>query len=717
MVADLVRRENQRLYSKTRTSKHVSGKSLSKFQKGYFIGWDGEGIETGNLLPNGEKEQLYVLLANSEDDYILHNDGISTISALDFLTSSKYPSNCIHCCFGASYDVTKILIDLPENSLRLLHDGDNYVSYGQYELEYRARKSLTIRKMKVETRNGKQYKIYDHKKKKMLVEKTVVLWDVIGFFQKKFILVLQEWLKGTEYEYYLTDGTLSFIQENKNKRGSFTDREIQDTILPYCLKECRLLKILMQILHRYIKDAGLVLNRWDGAGAAAAALLSREQVKRHIRIGEHLDEECLPQEVVLASEYAYYGGWAECFLFGSIDGPIYRKDICSAYPSVMPLLPSLVQGSWHRWKSGNMLPLEEALACADIPDGSFYVGHIQWKNGPKYGPGPFNFRHHTGNILRPTMGQGWQWSPEIQAAWRNRERFLNNVPLEIMADDIMYFQPETNATFPFGFVRPLYDLRRSLKRRGIGYQIVLKLALNSLYGKLAQSLGYNERRGIKPPFHNLVYAGLITSFTRAKIMDAVLQHPSDIISIATDGVYSRRNLQLDEGSGLGQWEPAEFDKMTIIQSGFYWLKKGDEVKYYYRGMNEGCLTMSQVDSYYEQDAQCSLPVPVTRFCTLGTAIGLNRMDLMGTWRTVDRYLDMRMQSSFKRTWTGNKLPGTNIKVSEARFSDQDYLERLYTSYPEYRESKKYKYEWDEKFDGEPERQIVEEMAHMELSPF
>jgi hypothetical protein len=78
--------------------------------------------------------------------------------------------------------------------------------------------------------------------------------------------------------------------------------------------------------------------------------------------------------------------------------------------------------------------------------------------------------------------------------------------------------------------------------------IVLKLALNSLYGKSAQRAG-------KARFRCMVRAGLITAITRAKLLGAVMRatDPWNVLELATDSVLSTEPLPL-ESPGLGGWE-------------------------------------------------------------------------------------------------------------------------------------------------------------------
>lgn len=704
-MGDFVKRINNAYYGRNSyrsENAKIRGEKKSKFTTGKFLAWDGEGLQLGDT-------QVYGLLANSNGDYLIDVEGLSTQKCLDFLTSDKYTKNTINVCFGASYDVNMMLRDIPELLLRQLHKGNRFVCWDRYELEYRPRKSFTVRKFKVEERNGKIYRCFDHKKKKYIFERVVTLWDCFGFFQGKFVKVLREWTQGTEYEQTYKEA-ISDIENGKQKRGQFSQDEVESFVLPYCLTECRALEDIMHILHRYLQEANLVLSRWDGAGAIAAALLKREGIKKHIRIGAKLEVEAYPQSVIEASEFAYFGGWIEAYYIGNIDKSIFHYDLISAYPSANVELPSLTMGHWETIKIGNMLPIREIQKLMDsFP--SYWVGHVEWSNGPLYGPGPFSWRNRLGTVTRPVQGRGWQWSPEILAVMKLFPR------LNLKIGDIHFFVPDENCVKPFLFIKEIFELRKKLKSEGKGVQIVYKLAINSVYGKLAQSLGYDLERDLKPPYHCLIYAGLITSITRAKILEAVMQSPLSIVSIATDGIYSMKPLDLDVGTNLGQWEFTEHESMTLVQPGFYWYSTNGKIQHYYRGFNEGCICRKCVIRAYENSMQ-SIDLETTRFITLGAAIGLNNFKLWRTWRTQDRTLDLLMEQSSKRTWKGEVFPGyPDIKMTRNRVYDP----KTFIDNPELLESKKYEFEWDEtresgKWDGQSERVIMEEMFHMELSP-
>jgi hypothetical protein len=97
--------------------------------------------------------------------------------------------------------------------------------------------------------------------------------------------------------------------------------------------------------------------------------------------------------------------------------------------------------------------------------------------------------------------------------------------------------------------------------------IVIKLILNSMYGKTAQQVG--GRDGKPPPFQCFPWAGMITSGTRAKILRGLAQNPVAVIGIATDSLVSRRKLDLPIGEKLGEWEIKRLAQYAQVGNGLY----------------------------------------------------------------------------------------------------------------------------------------------------
>jgi hypothetical protein len=180
---------------------------------------------------------------------------------------------------------------------------------------------------------------------------------------------------------------------------------------------------------------------------------------------------------------------------------------------------------------------------------------VVWKvdSGTPYPPFPFRDTH--GNIHYPLSGEGWYHSEEVRAA------------LEIFGAAVTvlegYQLVEECEHRPLAFVERLYEWRQTLpKEQGI----IVKLAINSLYGKLAQSVGF---RGRKPPFQSFFLAGAITAGTRAKLLRAIYQRPKAVIALATDGIVSEEELHLPISDKLGDWEYKHLSEHAQISNGVY----------------------------------------------------------------------------------------------------------------------------------------------------
>lgn len=240
-------------------------------------------------------------------------------------------------------------------------------------------------------------------------------------------------------------------------------------------------------------------------------------------------------------------------------------------------------------------------------------------------------------LTYPQRGSAWQWSPEIEAALDHGVKVRVHEGLALECD---------YSSRAFAFVPEMYQRRQEWRRQGEPAQAVLKLGLNSLYGKLAQSIGYDPKTGRLPPYHNPVYAGLITSITRATVYRAMMQSPNAIAYAATDGIVSSVPLNLEVGSGLGQWELTEIDEMKVVQSGVYCWKVG-EWGYHYRGLDDGSLTVELLDDAWRR-GEMTLTLPHTRFVGMGIALALRDF---GAWRrfiTSTKTLNISGYAEYKR---------------------------------------------------------------------
>lgn len=562
-------------------------KQTSKWESAPFFGWDGEGVTVGGA-------HKYVLLRTSAGDVLEDGDGLESERILAFVSTilAREP-HAIHVGYGFSYDVNMFLSTAPRDAIQALWAGYRF-RWGGFRMAYRARKSFELHHilwnpdvLKWEARGG-------------------TIWDVLGFFQATFVEALRE--------YAVTDdATLDMLARMKAQRSTFHRSQLPE-INKYCALELELLVRLMDRLREYLKTAGLKVGRWDGAGAVASALLTREGVKACLGPREH---DYLAPRLARAVRSAYAGGRIECLKFGHTVKPVYHADVRSAYPFACLELPCVAHGTWA--------PMQE-------PAG-FALAHVRWRFDSGAQAYPFFWRAWDGSIYFPPTGEGYYWLPEITVARDALAAGLLKGSIEIVR--AWGWQQECEHK-PFEFIPRLFDQRREWKQKGIGAERALKLGLNSLYGKTAQQVGGSSAK--PPPFHQLEWAGWITASTRARLYRAALPAlmKRSVIMFATDGIYSRSPLDLPDTGALGSWEVQTHEGITVVQSGVYWLEQGDDGPLYCRGFDRpgrgqaGALTRSAILEAWAR-GESRYAATLTRFVTMGQA--LSGGDAWARWRT------------------------------------------------------------------------------------
>jgi len=322
------------------------------------------------------------------------------------------------------------------------------------------------------------------------------------------------------------------------------------------------------------------------------------------------------------AQAAYYGGRFETTAVGPVRGPVFQYDINSAYPHILRSLPCLLHGTWVQVHTR---PVDEQLWIGDV------AFHHRWGSSTYLANLPV--RRKDGSIYFPMEGNGVYWSTELEAAERagTTLRFRQGWVYERHCDCSW-----------FSFVEGVYAERQRIGKGAKGY--VLKLALNSIYGKLAQSIGY-------APWANPVWAGLITAGCRAMLIDAYRQNPDHCYMLATDGIFMGKPLDLPCGSSLGEWEATLHDTgMFIVQPGVYFLGESGEVKT--RGVERGRITKlrDEFEKQYAKFVETSgehhvVSVDVDNFITAKQALARRKWQLAGTWdkttRDISFYFDQK----------------------------------------------------------------------------
>lgn len=485
------------------------------------IAIDGEGY----TLPSGAHRYTY-MAASDEGGMVAEVECKSGLSARQvFRFLCKLPKDALLVGFSLGYDRTKWVESWPDECVwRLVdperrqgEDGPLPVTWDGYRVNLVAtRMSLT------EKESGSK----------------CTVWDVWKFFQSSFVKALERWSIGTKAE-------RKRVELEKKRRGNF--KAIGKREKEYCKLECRLLATMVERLRDAFEEEGFKLTSWYGPGSPAALVLKEHGEQRAV----------YPSEMVHAVMCAYFGGRFECAFVGPIEplkpstftrgvrgskrryktkGALYAYDIASAYPAAMCRIPCLRagHGKWvlKRGQEWRGAAKRKSVALCNFVVESHKDACRAW--------GPLPHRLPDGNIVYPLKSAGgWAWDEEVKVA--------QELHPGVKVRAAWVWERTCDCPPPFvARVRELYARRLKWGKAARG--LVLKLILNSLYGKSAQRVG-------KSRYRCMVRAGLITSMTRAALLRAVLtaKDPWNVLELATDSVLSREPLPL-ESPGLGGWE-------------------------------------------------------------------------------------------------------------------------------------------------------------------
>jgi hypothetical protein len=283
---------------------------------------------------------------------------------------------------------------------------------------------------------------------------------------------------------------------------------------------------------------------------------------------------------------------------------LHVLDVASAYPAAMVEFPSLAGGEWDsapatEFQKGSLSELRaavEAASCLSTFKIRFQLPiyeryHADARKAvfiPFY---PLPYRDKRGGILFPADGYGWYARDDVLAAIAWLERFVPDFPrstsrqhrmTKFEIEEAWTLQPGREGRAnerPFDLIRDRFVERRRIKEAADHagrYDIrekAIKLSLNSIYGKLAQSVGGD---GEAPTVANPYYAAATTAYCRRRLIEAALLDPHAIVFFATDGIVSTRPLEglarvrkPGDVVDLGDWEYCEADSGLFVMPGVY----------------------------------------------------------------------------------------------------------------------------------------------------
>lgn len=585
-----------------------------------FIGIDGEGGTR-----NGH--HAYYLLRVGEKVLYKNGEPLTGRECLDFLFNECVDSDAIPVAFFFNYDVTMILRDLPFDIQQQICDRTS-------RTERDEKGKVTTKKVRwlnylIDYLPGRMFSIGMFEPGESGSFRNVEISDAQGFFQCSFVKALRTWKVGTP-------DIWDRIEGDKAKRNEFTGLYSAEEI-EYNRMEVELLEELMTKLRDACAHAEIRPRKWQGAGQLAQAMHTTFSTPKKVT-----DE--MPAAVQEAAQYAYFGGRFETSIVGHVraDGPIWEADISSAYPAAMTHLVCMRPGC-GRWRKTKVLP-----------NHPHYLAKIAWECHPDTLWAPFLFRSKQGRVIMPLSGKGWVHGFELREA-------MNNPTLDLSTFQILEYQADCVCGHSFEWIKEKFAERVSIGASDRG--MILKLGLNSLYGKICQSVG-------TAPFANPVWAGQITSWTRAQLYSVLRHHPQeDLIMVATDAVYlkNKPKFHVSEIKTLGGWDATSFDQMFIVQPGLYYCG-GEHRKAKTRGIPQKVVgnrldLFTNVWARDGWDGCVDIEIP-NSFIGMREAIHRKKPEIMGQWvpeKKSIRFAPVSRRSHSIENGEGYTVPYSHVK--------------------------------------------------------
>lgn len=541
-----------------------------------FIAVDGEGV-------TDEHGQHHYVLLSVGDQSLSHPDGrpLHLLEIFDFLWQQflAHP-NAVFTGYFLAYDYAQWLKTLPRDRAFFLLTREGLakrqrtikargnpipfpVRYDAWEFDMHADKRFKLRPRPIAGQKPGPW---------------MYICDSGPFFQAPFLTAIDPRKWPTPI---VSDQDFAVIAEGKAARGTAV---LGPDMIRYNVAENRAMAKMMAALNRGLVDMGVRLDRrqWYGPGQAAAAWMDAIEAPT----GEAVRDATPDQARAMAQE-SYLGGWFEIMAHGPIRGASYEYDLNGAYPWIISRLPCLLHGKWSSGE-GEPKPLRKGsyrLIRAAVRGSADRIGAM-----PHRTPG--------GAVLRPRRTSGVYWQHEVDAA--RAAGLIDSVEVSEWMD----YRP-CACEPPLAPLAGLYKWRLAAgKESPLGK--ALKVVYNSVYGKLAQSVG-------SPKFANSLYASLITASCRAEMCLAIASHPrksAAVLMVATDGLtFDSEHPALDiSPDTLGRWSAAVREDLTLFMPGMYWdrrtreaLAQGDTPRFRSRGIPAKSLAgyIGEIDQAFD----------------------------------------------------------------------------------------------------------------------
>lgn len=613
------------------------------------IAWDMEGLS----LSGQDKPQHPVIFGcSAEIDNALQGRKLKSRDMLSYIldVAERYP-HAIHVGFAFKYDANMLIQGF--NELQIVQLWKNGSLKFQWDDSHTGLLRIIPGKMFTLSRYPRGKRNTRSKEKV-----SVTIYDYSSFFGQSFIDTAEKIL-GDD----VSPEDKETIAHGKAARGLQSWQDIAE-IRHYWEREILLIQRVFEKFRDVMFRAGFKLKEWYGPGALANFINAQYRIREHMA-GAQTTSGAMPEQVHHASKVAFFGGRFELFQAGRIKGPVYVIDINSAYPYALTKIPSLAAdaGKW----------VHEIRPSRIRRFGFYRIRFLEPHAQPvEYRPMPLPFRNKRGLISYPNTVHGWYASPEAMAV-----QGMAGVEIEEG-----WYWDSNEEVFPWQFLNEMYDRRMRLGKSNL-ISMPFKLGPNSLYGKYAQTVGWDKEKFLPPKSHALPVAAWVTSYCRALLWSVIRQDPSNVIAVETDSVFTLsdpKKLGLNIGDGLGQWDYSVYDEIVYMQSGMYHYKKDGEWKgVRSRGLNKGEYQYEAADQYLASLKPGEIWEPMTletkpRFVGAGAAIasGAPTKSIHCSWRTSERKISLAD--------TGKRIHNAKVcRACQENKKPNEYPHRLFVS--------------------------------------
>lgn len=334
-------------------------------------------------------------------------------------------------------------------------------------------------------------------------------------------------------------------------------------------------------------------------------------------------------ELVNAAWDSYNGGMFQVFKRGR--GKFWQYDINSAYPAQIAKLKTLERC--------------EVFSGIKIPQCDFGFVDCEMLISSKFSP----ITVKVNNLNIYPQGYVRRWITLIEYDY-----------LKSRGNDIKVFEGwyiRCKDEYPYKKeIERLYRLKAEYKGKDDMQYLLVKILLNSLYGKFLQitevfdkDFQSHFRAGM---LFNPVYAAYITAGTRVELCKVMDTQPKAVCAVHTDSVVSDKPLPLECDKLMGGWDFVSKGMGYIIGSGVYSIGRTVHFRGFDRKLNLGHMIRKSKGGKIEISQKLAQ--------TWRQAIFRNSEDI-NLFTDEDKILDLNFDK--KRMWksrfNANKLIGSN----------------------------------------------------------